>query len=222
MRWPGLNRHNRRGWYAATPILMVTAAVQWTVAHPAPSYRGVAVVALQAPKAESLTDDKPNPYSDPRHSLAATAAAVAQSMSGPAVEARLRAAGLVGGYDLEPRNSGTVEEPFFNLPRLDVVTVAGDPAAAIRSVGILVDYLNTDLVGLQDQVGVEPADRVTSNYLVLPAANRVFTSKVRGLFAVTVLGLGTAFLVPRWLAESAGWLAAVRHRPPRRRAPRVS
>jgi hypothetical protein len=204
VRWPSWHRerHGFRRWYVAAPILAVTLAAQWKVAHPAPVYRAAAVVALQPPTAETVKFDAPNPYSNPRSSLAATAAMVSQGLMSPSEQARLRAEGVVGTYNLQPRNSGTVQEPYFELPRIDVSVEAGDPATAKSSVVAVVADLDGVLLALQNQVGVEAGDRIVSLYLVMPSADRVFGSKIRGLFAVTLLGWGAAFLIPRWIKDA--------------------
>jgi hypothetical protein len=199
MRWP----RPRRRWITVASILALTVFAMSRAAHPAPVYQAVAVVAVQAPLAESAVDDHPNPYSDPRRSLAATAALVSQGMKSPSSTAALHAAGVIGTFDLEPRNSGTTEEPYFSLPRLDVTVQAGDPNTAIRSLGVLLAALDTELVNLQNQVGVYPTDRITTQLLVPPSASKVLGSKSRAMVAVGVLGIGSAVLIPRWWAEAA-------------------
>jgi hypothetical protein len=204
----------RRRVYAAVPILAVTLAAQYKTAHPAPVFRAVAVVALQAPIRESVEDDKPNPYTDPRRSLAATAAVVSQGMKSSSEAAVLHASGVVGAYDLEPRNSGTTEEPYFSMPRMDVTADAGDPDTAVKSVDVLVSKLDSELVALQNRVGVDPSDRITSLLLAKPSAAPVLGSRTRALLAVSVLGFGAAYLVPRW------WDSAASRRAGRRDAAR--
>lgn len=191
--------------YAAVPFLVATVAAGWKAYHPAPVYRAITTVNFQAPLAESRMDDKLNPKADPRRSLAATAAEVALGMEQPTEAARLHALGVAGAYDLEPRNSGTSENPYNSIPRMDISADAADPASAIRSVTILEAQFNKDLVALQDQVPVYPTDRITVEPLApnaLPSVAPVLGSKSRALMATTVLCLGMAYLVPKWL-ESA-------------------
>jgi hypothetical protein len=191
--------------YAAVPFLCATVVAGWKVYHPAPVYRAITTVNFQAPLAESRLDDKLNPKADPRRSVAATAAEVALGMEEPTEAARLHAMGVAGAYDLEPRNSGTSENPYNSIPRMDISADAGDPASAIRSVTILEQQFNADLVALQDQVPVYPTDRITVEPLApnaQPSVAPVLGSKSRALMATTVLCLGAAYLVPKWL-ESA-------------------
>src|SRR4051812_1565144 len=112
----------RRRWrpgHLAGPILLRTLVVGDLASHPAPGFRSEVVLEVQAPASELAKADNPNPYADVKGSLAATAALVAQGLSSDSSAAELHARGLAAGYALTPRNSGTVQEPYYWLPRLD-------------------------------------------------------------------------------------------------------
>lgn len=186
--------------YAALPFVCAAVVAGWQVDHPAPVYRAVLGIEFQSPPAESAFVDKPNPQADPRRSLAATAAAVAEGMDNPAAAAGLHAAGVYGPYDFQPRNSGTSENPYNSIPWMNITADAPDPDTAIRSVGILEAKLREKLLDLEDQVGVQANDHIVTKELGGSAhASAVLGSKSRALMATTVLCLGAAYLIPKWL-----------------------
>ena len=148
--------------YAAVPFVCAAVVAGWKVDHPAPVYRAVLGIEFQSPPAESAFVDKPNPQADPRRSLAATAAAVAEGMNNPAAAAGLHAAGVFGPYDLEPRNSGTSENPYNSIPWMNITADAPDPDTAIKSVAILEAKLRENLLALENQVGVQANDHIVT------------------------------------------------------------
>jgi len=188
--------------YAAVPFVCAAVVAGWKVDHPAPVYRAVLGIEFRTPPAESALVDKPNPQADPRRSLAATAAAVAEGMNTPAAAAGLHAAGVYGPYDFEPRNSGTSENPYNSIPWMNITADAPDPDTAIKSVAILDNKLKENLLALENQVGVTANDHIQTIPLAGTHAAAVLGSKSRALMATTVMFLGAAYLVPKWL-ESA-------------------
>jgi hypothetical protein len=196
-------RRRARAWQLAVPILAVTMVGGYYATHPAPRFRAQAVVAVEAPSIEQAHADNPNPYADQKASLAATAALIAQGLSSDSSAAQLHAQGLAAGYALTPRNSGTTQEPFYWVPRLDISADGPSVASAGASLRILLDALNADLVDLQNRVGVAATDRVTTLMLVKPSTGVIPVRKTRALAGVLILGGGAAWLVPAWVRRAA-------------------
>lgn len=196
-------RGRARAWQLAVPILILTMVGGYYATHPAPRFRTQAVIAVQAPEVEQAEADDPNPYADQKASLAATAALIAQGLSSDDSAAMLHARGMSAGYSLTPRNSGTTQEPYYWMPRLDVTADGPSVAAASASLQILVNALDTDLIDLQNRVGVAPGDRVRMHMLVLPSTGVVPVRKTRALAGVLLIGCGAAALIPGWVRRTA-------------------
>lgn len=197
-------RRRLRPWHFSIPILIVTMAVGYLASHPAPRFQSKAVVEIAAPAIEQAKSDAGNPYSDQRVSLAATAALIAQSLSSDSNAADLRAHGLAAGYSLMPRNSGTTQEPYYWVPRVDLTADGPSPQSADASLQILMAALNKNLAQLQDRVGVAVDDRITTNVLVPPSAGPIPVRKTRALAGVALLGGSAAYLVPIWIRNTLG------------------
>lgn len=196
-------RRRARAWWLSVPILAVTLVGGYSATHPAPRFRAQAVVQVEAPAVEQAKADNPNPYADQKASLAATAALIAQGLSSDSSAAQLHAQGMAAGYSLTPRNSGTTQEPYYWLPRLDITADGPSVASAAASLKILMDALNTDLDDLQNRVGIDPGDRVRTQLLVSPSTALVPVRKSRALAGVLLIGGGAAALVPGWVRREA-------------------
>ena len=196
-------RRRARAWWLAVPILAVTMAGGYAATHPAPRFRTQAVVEVEAPAVEQAKADNPNPYADQKASLAATAALIAQGLSSDSSAAQLHAQGVAAGYSLTPRNSGTTQEPYYWLPRLDITADGPSVAAADSSLHVLLNALNANLDDLQDRVGVDPGDRVRTQLLVQPSTAPVPVRKSRALAGVLLIGGGAAALIPGWVRRAA-------------------
>jgi hypothetical protein len=193
-----------RPWHLAIPILAATMAVGYLASHPAPRFQSKAVVEIAAPAIEQARSDVGNPYTDQRVSLAATAALIAQSLASDSSAADLHARGVAAGYSMTPRNSGTTQEPYYWVPRLDLTADGPSPESADASLRILMTVLNENLARLQDRVGVATDDRITTNVLVPPSAGLIPVRKTRALAGVALLGGSTAYLVPIWVGNTLG------------------
>jgi len=196
-------RRRARAWWLAVPILLVTMVGGYYATHPAPRFRAQAVVQVEAPAAEQAKADNPNPYADQKASLAATAALIAQGLSSDSSAAHLHAEGMSAGYSLTPRNSGTTQEPYYWLPRLDITADGPSLPAAGASLRILLGALNADLDDLQNRVGVDAGDRVRTQLLVSPSTTVVPVRKTRALAGVLLIGGGAAALIPGWARREA-------------------
>jgi hypothetical protein len=192
-----------RAWQLAVPILLVTMVAGYYATHPAPRFRTQAVIAVGAPSVEQNSADNPNPYADQKASLAATAALIAEGLSSDSSAAQLHAQGMPAGYSLTPRNSGTTQEPYYWLPRLDITADGPSVASASASLQILMGALDADLVDLQNRVGVAPGDRITTRLLVMPSTGVVPVRKTRALAGVLLIGGGAAALIPGWVRRGA-------------------
>jgi hypothetical protein len=202
--WLTREVHRRaRAWWLAVPILLVTMVGGYYATHPAPRFRAQAVVQVEAPAAEQAKADNPNPYADQKASLAATAALIAQGLSSDSSAAQLHAEGMSAGYSLTPRNSGTTQEPYYWLPRLDITADGPSIPAAGASLRILLGALNADLDDLQNRVGVDAGDRVRTQLLVSPSTTVVPVRKTRALAGVLLIGGGAAALIPGWTRREA-------------------
>ncbi|MEY9887612.1 hypothetical protein ABIA35_004158 [Catenulispora sp. MAP12-49] len=195
-------RRRARAWWLAAPILAVTMVGGYFATHPAPRFRAQAVVEVEAPSVEQAKDN-PNPYADQKASLAATAALIAEGLSSDSSAAQLHAQGMSAGYSLTPRNSGTTQEPYYWLPRLDISADGPSVPAAAASLRILLGALNADLDDLQNRVGVDANDRVRTQLLVQPSTTVVPVRKTRALAGVLLIGGGAAALIPGWARREA-------------------
>lgn len=202
-RLVGELRRRARAWWLAVPILAVTMVGGYYATHPAPRFRAQAVVEVEAPTSEQAKADNPNPYADQKASLAATAALIAEGLSSDSSAAELHAEGMSAGYSLTPRNSGTTQEPYYWLPRLDITADGPSVPAAGASLHILMGALNADLDDLQNRVGVDSGDRVRTQLLVSPSTTVVPVRKTRALAGVLLLGGGAAALIPSWVRREA-------------------
>ncbi|ACU77312.1 hypothetical protein Caci_8489 [Catenulispora acidiphila DSM 44928] len=199
----GVLRRRARAWWLAVPILAVTLLGGYTATHPAPRFRAQAVVEVEAPSVEQAHADNPNPYADQKASLAATAALIAEGLSSGSSAAELHAQGMSAGYSLTPRNSGTTQEPYYWLPRLDITADGPSVPAAGASLRILLGALNADLDDLQNRVGVDAGDRVRTQLLVSPSTTVIPVRKTRALAGVLLIGGGAAALIPGWARREA-------------------
>jgi hypothetical protein len=196
-------RNRARAWQLAVPILIATMVGGYYATHPAPRFRTQAVIAVQPPAVEQAAADNPNPYADQKASLAATAALIAQGLSSDDSAAMLHAQGMSAGYSLTPRNSGTTQEPYYWMPRLDITADGPSVAASSASLRILMNALDTGLIDLQNRVGVAPGDRVRMQMLVLPSTGVVPVRKSRAAAGVLLIGGGAAALIPGWVRREA-------------------
>lgn len=205
-------RRRARAWWLAVPILAVTLVGGYYASHPAPRFRAQAVVEVEPPAIEQAHADNPNPYADQKASLAATAALIAQGLSSDSSAAQLHAQGMSAGYSLTPRNSGTTQEPYYWLPRLDITADGPSVPAAAASLKILMGALNADLDDLQNRVGIDTGDRVRTQLLVSPSTSMVPVRKSRALAGVLLIGGSAAALIPGWVRREARRRSAGRSR----------
>ncbi|NUP46709.1 MAG: hypothetical protein HOW97_05265 [Catenulispora sp.] len=194
-------RYRWRPWHLSIPILLATMPIGYLTSHPAPRFRSQAVFEVQAPASELAHSDNPNPYADVKGALAATAAMVAQGLSSESSAATLHAQGLAAGYSLTPRNSGTVQEPYYWLPRLDITADGPSIPSAMSSLQILTTALQDGLIDLQNRAGVNPTDRVTTKLLVPPSTAPIPVRKSRALAGTLLIGGGAAWLIPAWVGN---------------------
>jgi hypothetical protein len=168
-----------------------------------PTYVAQAMFVVQPP----ATPQVPNQLDTFRPSLALTASVVAQNLKSPSGESALRARGLVGEYDVVPRNSGTVQTPYYIIPSVQAIVIGHDQAVILRSVALLMDAFDDELVALQDQLDVARDQRITTEVIAPASASLQAPSRVRALAGVFIIGAGAAMLAPIWYDHLAAWRA---------------
>lgn len=187
----GILRHR---WRVSAIVLALTLGAGWLVAHPTPTYVAKEVFAVQPPASPQL----PNQLNNFRPSLAITAAMVAKRLNNPGGQAQMKARGVVGNYELVPRNSGTVQNPAYIIPSIEAQVTAGDRGGALHSVAILVDAFRDELAAIQDELDVASNQRIALEVLAPASAHLLLPSKVRALAAVGLLGLAGSILLSLW------------------------
>lgn len=183
-----------RRWPIWSAVLLLTAAAGWFVAHPTPTYIASEIVAVEPPS----TDILPNQLTDLRPSLAITSAVVAQRLKNTTAEAQLRRTGVVGDYDLVPRNSGTTQNPAYLIPSIQITVTAHDAEAAARSVALVLTAFTNELVSLQDEWAVAGAQRLSIEVLAPTGIQAVVRAKSRALAGAGLVGLGVALTTTLW------------------------
>jgi hypothetical protein len=186
-----------RRWPLSVVVLLLTLGVGWLVAHPAPTYTASEIFAVEPP----VSPQVPNQLNVFRPSLAITAAAVAQRLKTPDGEARLRSRGLVGKYDVVPRNSGTVQTPAYIIPSLRAEVIANSQDVALRSVEVLTSVFREELSAMQDEWDVAATQRITVAVLAPASAVVLVPSRSRALAGVAILGLAGAIVLPLWYEQ---------------------
>lgn len=183
-------------------VLGLTMAAGFVVAQPRPVYSASETFAVQPPRSPQV----PNQLNMFRPSLAITAAVVAQRLKSPSGERQLRSRGLLGEYDVVPRNSGTVQTPAYVIPSLQATVSTHDRASALRGVALLVRVFQEELDSIQDEVDVAADQRITLSVLAAADAVRQAPARARALAGVALLGLAALVLVPLWYQQVGEWL----------------
>jgi hypothetical protein len=184
-----------RRWYLSLAVLLLTLGAGWLVVNPGQAYTASEIFAVQPPASPQV----PNQLNVFRPSLAITAAVVAQRLKSPSGIEKLRARGVVGDYDVVPRNSGTVQTPAYIIPSLQATVTTFDATRALRSLAIVMQAFEDELTGMQDERDVAPSQRITINVLAPPSAIAQLPTKARAVFAVGVIGLAGSILLPQWV-----------------------
>lgn len=191
----------RRRWPVIVVGVVLTGLFGWLTAHPQQTYKAVTVIALQPPQ----TPQHPNRLTDLRPSVALTAAMLTRRLKSPSGDAQLRQAGVRGGYEIAPRNSGTTQTPAYAIPSVEVSVTSADRAAALRSVQVLVTAFDDELNSLQKEWGVALTDRISVVVLAPPTALVLLPVKSRALLGSTLLGaiitVASAFWMDRYAAH---------------------
>lgn len=188
-----------RRWMLALPILLLTTGACWVFGRPGATYTARETFVIQPPASPQV----PNQLNAFRPSLALTASAVAQRLKSPLGERQLRARGVVGEYDLVPRNSGTVQTPAYIIPSVQALVTGRDRATALRSVSLLMSAFNSELAALQDRLDVAQDQRITTRVIAPADAVRHAPSRIRVLAGIGILGIVLAVLGPIWCDELA-------------------
>jgi hypothetical protein len=187
-----------RRWMLSVAVLLLALGGGWLVAHPKPKYKAIEVFTVQPP----VSPQVPNQLNSFRPSLAITAAVVAQRLKTPAGEAKLRTRGVVGDYDVVPRNSGTVQTPAYIIPSLQATATTFDQSSALRSVVLLARAFSDELTAMQDELDVAAAQRIVVSEVAPASVVVQLPSRSRALLGVGLLGTAGAVLVPLWYEQA--------------------
>ncbi len=193
-----------RRWPIWLTVLIVTSVAGWFVAHPTPTFTATEIVAVQPP----ATPQMPNKLTDIRPSLAITSAVIARRLKSPSGEQQLRKLGVVGEYDLLPRNSGTTQNPAYVIPSIQIMVTTHDADAAMHSVDLVLRTFASELVALQDEWAVAKGQRLSIAVLAPAAVQPLVRSRTRALAAAGLIGLAAAVIASLWgdrFARRHGW-----------------
>jgi hypothetical protein len=174
----------RRRWVVLAVGAVLTAIAGWFAIHPAPSYRAVAVLSLQAPRNENT----PNQFNDGRPSIALTGALIVARLESRSGRAQLRRDGVRAKYDLAPRNSGTTATPAYLIASVEITLTTGDPAAATRWIGTIINRFGSELDSVQAGLQVPDTQRITVGVLAPPSVVPMYVVKSRALLGVALFG----------------------------------
>lgn len=192
-----------RRWWVSVSVVLLTGVFGWPLAHPPTTYVAQAIFVVQPP----ATPQVPNQLDTFTPSLALTASVVAQNLKSPSGESALRARGVVGEYDVVPRNSGTVQTPYYILPSVQAIVTGHDRDTTLRSVALLMSAFDSELVALQDQLDVAQDQRITTQVIAPASASLQAPSRIRALAGAFIIGVCAAVLAPIWCDRLAGWRA---------------
>ncbi|MFR9780513.1 hypothetical protein ACL02O_31240 [Micromonospora sp. MS34] len=187
----------RRRWYLVVVGILVTALAALGAKQVTPRYLASEVVVMQPP----VSPYAPNPMTGLYPSISITGAAVAQRLSAPDAEARLRAAGVTGPYAFQPRNTGTNQEPRYVIGSMTVTTIASDEESGLRALAALRAAFEQELTRLQDRWRVARQLRITIAVLVPPSATLLPHSSSRALAGAGLLGMVATLAVTLWADE---------------------
>ena len=182
----------RRQWLVAL-LVVVLGVLLGNLALPKVSYRATEVLIIQPPEISQI----PNRLKDVRPSIAATSAVLAAQLKSPVAEAALRRSGVVGEYDLVPRNSGSVEAVFEGSPD------------AVRSMDLVVQAFVAEISNLQASWRVAPARSMTVAVLASPSVDKLTGSASRVMAATAGLTVGYAMALSMW-ADRRGFRVRLR------------
>jgi hypothetical protein len=191
----------RRRWVVLAVGAALTAVAGWLAINPTPTYRAVAVVTLRAPRNENL----PNQFNDGRPSIALTGALISARLKSRSGDAQLRADGVVGDYDLKPRNSGTSATPAYLIASVEVTVVTDRGPSALSSLDAVLHRFDTELDAVQAEWRVPEGDWIKVAVLNPPSVAPTVVVRSRALLGVAVLGtiasLAGAMWLDRWLVR---------------------
>jgi hypothetical protein len=196
----------RRQWIVVMLALLVAGMLGY-LALPKVSYRASTILIVYPPKIAQVL----NRLKDVRPSIAATSAVLAAQLKTPTAEAELRRSGLVGDYDLVPRNSGSNQLPKYRIPTLQLVVTTGRQDQALRSLDLLNRAFTAAMNELQASWNVAPDRYMTVAVLSSPSVDRLTGSKSRVAGATVLVGVGYAIALAMW-ADRRGLRIRIRRR----------
>ena len=186
-----------RRWYVVLIGALLTAGLGLRTAHTEDLFLATEVLVIQPP----VSSYNPNPMTGLYPSLAVTAAAVASRLSTPDARAAFQAQGVAGTYDLEPRNTGTNQEPRYVIASMSITDTANDQVASLRALTTLSAAFDAELKRLQDEWNVARNLRITVAVLVPSTATLLPHSPSRSLIGAGILGVVVTFAAALWTDE---------------------
>jgi hypothetical protein len=185
----------RRRWVVLAVGVVATAIAGWVVIHPGPTYEAKSLITLRAPRSQSV----PNQFNDGRPSIALTGSLIAARLKSRSGEEQLRRDGVVGKYDLVPRNSGTSATPMYLIALLEVTAITHSEADGLRTVRTIVSRFASELDAVQAEWQVPGAERIGVAELAPPSIIPLHVLKSRALAGVALLGGFGTVLAALWL-----------------------
>jgi hypothetical protein len=187
-----------RRWYVFVPLLLIVAWYSHSVYRSvAPVYYSQAVIGI-APPSDKVADAGPG-IPVPRNGLLDVGGAslianlTALGLQQPAVVDRVVSAGGVANYSSKMFPQAANFQP---LPLIMVEITDADPAAATRTLDLLIEQAPATLRNLQQQAQV-PAEQMVTPFVVSPpsAPAAAMPSRTRSTVAIFAAGAGLSVLI---------------------------
>lgn len=176
----------RRRRFVLIAVLLLTGVVMALV-HARPiTYEACGSLTLLPPK----VGYQPNPYGGFLPPLVATSGLLAQQVNSHQVQQRLAAEGLTASYDAEVLNTGTLANPTYTEPLVNVCSFAYGPVPPLNTTDAVIKTFSERLRALQAEAHVPRAGLIT-NEVVAPASS----TAILGHTKIAMLGVGLAGLI---------------------------
>src|SRR5689334_1259874 len=155
----------RRRWFVLIAVLLLTGVVMALV-HARPiTYEACGSLTLLPPK----VGYQPNRYGSSLPPLVTTSGLLAQQVNSHQVRQRLAAEGLTASYDAEVLNTGTLANPTYTEPLVNVCSFAYGPVPPLNTTNAVIKTFSERLRALQAEAHVPRAGLITDE-VVGPAS----------------------------------------------------
>jgi hypothetical protein len=176
----------RRRRLVVIAVLLLTSVVMAMVYERPIAYQACGSITLLPPP----LGYQPNVYGNSLPPLVVTSEVVTDQVNSHQVQQRLAAQGLTASYDAEVLNTGTMANPTYTEPLVNVCSFAYDPVLPLKTTDAVMKTFSDRLRFLQVEAHVIRAGRITDQ-VIAPASSVA----ILGHSKVAVLGVGVAGLI---------------------------